>query len=84
MTIYYTPFNPETREWTAPSEPMDAFASMDQVRQIMGPPTSGKGNFLIYPGAAYSCFPCRIDGPVIEPVTLLQKNTGSTTYETQA
>lgn len=45
--IYATPFDPQTRECTAPSTPA-GFETLNQVRVALGTPTSERPAMLIY------------------------------------
>lgn len=50
MTIYATPFDPETRKATSVSTD-SGFDSMGQAVDTMGEPLKRTEAFLIYPGA---------------------------------
>jgi len=50
MTIYATPFNPETREPTGYSTD-SGFSTLDQVVAAMGPPLERTEALVVYPGA---------------------------------
>lgn len=61
MTIYTTPFDPETLQATGRSEP-SGFESLDQIRQLMGPPLHGTAALLVYPGGVlFSRIPFNLD-----------------------
>jgi len=60
--IYQTPFDPLTKQCTAPSEPT-AFATLDDVAMLMGPPEHPGRRVHTYTtaGVAFSDFVLRID-----------------------
>lgn len=60
--IYQTPFDPTTKQCTAPSE-LTGFATLDEVVLLMGPPEHPGRRVHTYTGAgvAFSDFPLRID-----------------------
>jgi len=70
MTIYATPYNPTTKETTGPSKD-SGFESLDQVADMMGPPTHRSPRWLAYvtgddQAIAYSEFVFCIDEPDIK------------------
>lgn len=54
MIIYLTPYNPDTLQATGPSQP-SGFDSIQQVRDIMGPP-EGEGVRCITYASAGLCY----------------------------
>ena len=60
--IYQTPFDPLTKQCTAPSEPT-AFTALDEVQLLMGPPEHPGRRVHTYTGAgvAFSDFVLRVE-----------------------
>ena len=62
--IYATPFDPVTLEALGQST-NSGFESLEQVKEMLGPPNTDNKRSLIYDGIAYSDFAFRIDEPGI-------------------
>lgn len=60
MTIYSTPFDPETKQATAPSVD-SGFSDLGEALACMGEPISASQRTVIYPGLAFTDYPVCVD-----------------------
>lgn len=58
--IYITPFNTTTKQATSASSD-SGFSTIQEVRDVMGEPTTDGKRIVIYDDVAFSEYPCYID-----------------------